>query len=149
MALAHRVQARNARLAVADVVGHQESPAGVHGCGGDQLTTLNETELGGAAADVDVEDAAARVKRAPCRARAVHRQHRLHVVAGGGADEFTALLGQHGRDGLAVFAAQGFTGQDHGAGVNLVGMQSTGFIGTLDDLRQCGRVDVGGAQVGR
>src|SRR5262249_23743692 len=52
---------------------------------------LDDTELGGAAADVDVEDTLALIVRQLRRARAVGRQHRFHVVPGGGGDEIAAL----------------------------------------------------------
>ena len=58
-------------------------------------------ELGGAAADIDVEDALALVVRHPRGARAVGGQHRFHVMAGGGADELAALLGEDAGDRLA------------------------------------------------
>ena len=54
-------------------------------------------------------------------AGAVARQHRLHVVAGGGGDEIAALLGQQAGDRLGVVAAQRLAGEDHHAGVDVLG----------------------------
>ena len=94
----------------------------------------DKRELGGAAADVDVEDVAVVVVRALGRAGAVGGEHRFHVVAGGGADELAAHLGEQLADRLRVLAPQRLAGQDHRAGVDLVGMHAGGDIGVLDDL---------------
>ena len=106
------------------VVDHLQPAADMHGRGGDDVAALDQRELGGAAADVDVEDALARLVRHPRRAGAVGREHRLHVMAGGGADELAALLGEQLRRCLRVLAPQRLAGEDHGAGVDLVRMQA-------------------------
>ena len=140
-----RVQARDAVLIVDD----DQAAPGVHGRRGAQFTVFDQPQLGGAAADVDVQDAALAVERAPRRARAVHRQHALHVVAGRGADELAALLGQHRSNGLAVFAPQRLAGEDDRAGVHLVRVQAGVGIGRLDERAQGPCVDQRLAQVGR
>ena len=150
MAAAGRIKPGDA----AGVVHHQQPAAQVDGGGGLQFALVDQAELAGAAADVDVEDSGRVVERAPRRARTVHRQHALHVVAGGGADELAALLGQDRCDRLRVLAPQGFAGEDHCAGVDVVGMQSGAGIRLLDDLPERRDVDqrvalVGGQRVRR
>ena len=61
------------------------------------------------------------------------------MVARRGADELAALLRQNARNGLRVFAPQGFAGEDHHAGVNGIRMQTRRLIGLVDDGAQ-GRV---------
>ena len=106
---------------LAAVVDHLQPAADVDGRGRDHAAVLDQRELGGAAADVDVEDALALVGRHARGARAVGRQHRLHVMAGGGGDEIAALLGQQAGDRLRVVAPQRLAGEDHHAGVDVRG----------------------------
>src|SRR5580692_4131617 len=54
-------------------------------------------------------------------------------LAGGGGDEFAALLGQDLGDALRVLAAQRLARKNNYAGVDLVGMQIGGVIGVVDD----------------
>ena len=115
----------------------------------DHLTMIDEAELGGAAADVDIENALAHFERGGSRSRAVGGQHRFHVVAGGRADELAALLRQHGRDGLRIFAAQRLAGEDHRPGIDIVGLHPGGIIGVLDDFSQRCIVDPRLARIGR
>ena len=98
---------------LAVLVDHLQPAADVDGRGRDHPAVLDQRELGGAAADVDVEDALALVGRDARGARAVGRQHRLHVMAGGGGDEIAALLGQQAGDRLRVVAPQRLAGEDH------------------------------------
>src|SRR5262249_56180824 len=74
----------------ADVVDHLQPAADVQRSGRGHVAVLDDTELGGAAADVDVEDALTLIVRQLRRTRAVGRQHQLHVVPGGGGDEIAA-----------------------------------------------------------
>ncbi len=85
---------------------------------------FDDRELGRAAADVEIEDAHALLARSQRRARAVGGEHRLHVMAGGGADEIAARLRKHRRDRLGVLAAQRLAGEDHRAGVDVLGLDS-------------------------
>ena len=130
-------------------VDHLQPPADMHGSGGGHKTLLDHAKLGRAAADVDIEDALALVVRHPGGARAVCRQQRFHVMTGGGADELAALLGEDFGNALGVLAPQRLAGQDHGAGVDLVGMKSRAGIGVVDDLAEAGIVDPLFALVGR
>ena len=86
--------------------------------GRDHFAVVEQAELGRAAADVDIEDALALVARHPRGAGTVSRQHRLHVVAGGGGDEFAALLGQDLGDALGVVAPERLAGEDDDAGID-------------------------------
>ena len=67
----------------------------MHGRGGDDLAVLDQAKFCGAATDIDVEDALVLVAGDARGAGTVGRQHRFHVMAGGGGDEFAALLGQN------------------------------------------------------
>ena len=106
-------------------------------------------KLGCAAADVDIEDALSFVVRHPRRAGAVGRQHRFHVMARSGGDEFAALLRQHSGDGFGILAPQRLAGQDHDAGIDVVGMDFRGVIGVVDDGAELGFVDALFAGIGR
>ena len=96
----------------------QQAPADRDRGGRDDLAVLDQGELGGAAADVDVEDRAPRVARERDGARAVRRQLAFHVMAGGGADEAAGLLREQVRDGARIVALDGLAGQDHGAAID-------------------------------
>ena len=133
----------------AALIHHLQSPADMDGRRRDHAALLQQRQLGGAAADVDVEDALALVGRDARCAGAIGRQHRLHVMAGGGADELAALLRQHSGDRLRVVASQRFAGQDHHAGVNVVRRDAGAAVGLLDDGAQRGVVDALFALVGR
>ncbi len=115
------------------VVDHLQSPADVNGGGRDDAALFQDGELGRAATDVDVEDALVLVVRDPRRARAVGRQHRLHVVAGSGGDEVAALLGQEPRDRLGVLAPQRLAGEDDHAGIDVLRLDAGSRVGLIDD----------------
>ena len=121
---------------------HLEPAADMHRRGGDDLAVLDHGELGGAAADVDVEDALALGARQRRGAGAVGGEHRLHVMAGGGADEVAALLGDDGGDRLRVLAPQRLAGEDHRAGVDRIRVDAGGSVGVVDDGAELGLVDV-------
>ena len=142
--LSRRIEAHD--LAVLD---HLQAAADMHGGGGDHLAVLDQAELCGAAADIDVEDALVLVAGNARGAGAVGRQHRFHVMAGGGGDEFAALLGQDLGDALRVLAAQRLAGQNDHAGVDIVGMQIGGVIGVVDDGAELFVVDALLALIGR
>ena len=111
---------------LAPLVHDLQPPADMHGRGGEHPAALDQRQLGGAAADIDVEDALALVMRHPRGARAVGGQHGFHVMAGGGADELAAALGEDAGDALRVLAAQRFAGEDDDAGVDVVGVHVRG-----------------------
>ena len=120
----------------AAIVDHQQAAAKVHRCGRTQLAVFDQTELGCPAANVDIQYARRFVIRAARRTRAVNSQHALHVVPCCCADELAALLGQHRRNGLTVFTTQRLAGQDHRAGIDVVGMHTGCRVGALDDFAQ-------------
>src|SRR5437773_893209 len=122
-------------------VDDQQPAPHVHGGGGDHFPPLDKGKLGRAAADVDVEYALSRVMGYAGGPRAEGREHRFHVVAGGRADEVPALLRENARDGLGVFAPQGFAGQDHYPGVDVVRVQPGIGKGPVDNGSQLGIVD--------
>ena len=78
-----------------------EAPADREGRGRDDLPLLAQGELGGPAADIDVEEHLVLGPREPDRARAVGGHDGFEVVPGRGADEFAALLGEQVGDGPA------------------------------------------------
>src|SRR5439155_3851800 len=132
-----RIQPHDAPLFIDD----QQPAPHVHGGGSDHLPPLDKGELGRAAADVDVEYALSRVVRYAGGPRAEGRKHRFHVVAGGGANEFPALLRKNACDGFGVFAPQSFAGQDHDPGVDVVRVQPGVGESPVDDGSQLGIVD--------
>ena len=91
VSLAGRVEADDPHV----LVDHLQAAADVDGGGDHHLAALDQTELGGAAADVDVEDAHLAFERGGGRAGAVGGQHGFHVMAGGGADEVAGGGRQH------------------------------------------------------
>src|SRR5712671_4665896 len=132
-----RIQPHDAPLFIDD----QQPAPHVHGGGSDHLPPLDKGELGGAAADVDVEYAFSRVMRYASGPRTEGRQHRFHVVAGCGADEFPALLGKNACDGFGVFAPQSFAGEDHDPCVDVVRVQPGVGESPVDDGSQLSIVD--------
>ena len=128
---------------------HLQPAADMHGCGSNHLAVLDQAEFGGAAADIDVEDALVLVAGDARGAGAVGRQHRFHVMAGGGGDEFAALLGQDLGDALRVLAAQRLARKNNHAGIDLVGMQAGRVIGVVDDGAELFVVDALLALIGR
>ena len=132
MVLAGRIQAHD----FARFIHHQQTAADMQGSGRLDLAAFDNGQLGGAAADINIEDPFAGLVRGARRARAIRCQHGFHVMACGGADELTALFGQDRRDRLRVLAPQRLTGQDHGTGVNVVGMQAGALVGLIDNGAQ-------------
>ena len=130
-------------------VDHLQTPADVDGSGRDHAAVLDQRELGGAAADVDVENALALVGRYARGARTIGRKHCLHVMAGGGGDEIAALLGQEARDRLRVFAPQCLAGEDHHARVDVCGRDGSLLVGIIDDGAEFDVVDTLLVLIGR
>jgi len=110
---------------------------------------LEQRQLGRAAADVDVEDARRALVGRPRGPRAVGGEHRLHVVAGGRADELAAELGEELADRLGVLAPQRFAGENHRAGIDVVRMQPGARVGGIDDRADRAFVDAALVEVGR
>jgi hypothetical protein len=81
--------------------------------------------------------------------RAVGGEHRLHVVAGGRADELAAELGEELADRLGVLAPQRFAGEDHRAGIDVVRMQPGAGVGGVDDRADRALVDAALVEVRR
>ena len=105
------LDAREARFGILD----DQPAADRDGGGRDDAAVLDQRELGGAAADVDVEQRRLVAARQRDGARAVRRHLAFHVMAGGGADETAGLLGEQVGDGARVVALDRFAGEDHGA----------------------------------
>ncbi len=142
---AGRIEAHDALLAI----DHQQAPADVHRGGGDHAPVLDQAKLGRAAADVHVENARLPVVRHARGSGAVGGEHRLHVVPRGRADEFAALLRDDPGDRFGVLAAQRFAGQNHHAGVDVVGVQPRAVVRVVDDRAEARLVDALLARVRR
>ena len=71
------------------------------------------------------------------------------MMARGGADEFAALLRQHAGNRLRVVAPQRLAGQDHHAGVDVVGCDGGRAVGLVNDGAKLRIVDALLALVGR
>lgn len=85
---------------------------------------VDHGELGGPAADVDVQHPAAVAPGPVHRTRPVRRQGRLHPVPGGGADEGAAVGGEQLGQGPRVAPPGRLAGQDDRAGVDVVAGQT-------------------------
>ena len=92
--------------------------------GGEDLPVLDQRELGGAAADIDIEQRDAVTARHRDRAGAVRRHLAFHVMPGRGADELAGFLREQVGDGARIGALDRLAGQDHGAGIDLVPLDS-------------------------
>ena len=128
--LARRIEAREAALRVDD----GQTPAEVDRGRVHDLPGLDDGQLRGAAADIDVEKRGAAIVRRLGGPRSVGREHRLHVVSGRRADELAPDLRQHVGNRLGILAPQRLAGEDHRAGVHVVRMHASGFVGRVDDL---------------
>ena len=126
---ARGIETREAAVAVDD----RETPAEMHRRRMDHVAALDERKLRRAAADVDVENRRAPRVRHFGRAGAVRREHRLHMVAGGGAHELAADLREHVGNRLRVLAPKRLAGEDHGSGVDVVRMQPAASYAVVDD----------------
>ena len=102
----------------------QEAAADRDGGGRHDRPVLDQRELGGAAPDIDIEEARGADVRQCDRARAVRRQLALHVMAGRGANEPAGLLREQLGNGARIAPLDGFAGQDHGAGVDVGGVDA-------------------------
>ena len=60
-------------------------------------------------------------------AGAIGRHQRFHIMAGRGAHELAAFLGEQIGDGAGIISLQRFAGQDNGAGVDVLRCQ-LGFL---------------------
>src|SRR5262245_15418712 len=97
-----------------------EQPAADMKCrGAEHTAAFGDGELGGAAADVDIEHSAlflCRVRHSP---GTMGGELRFEIVTGGGADEVTALCGEQIRDGPGVVPPDRFAGENDGSRVDV------------------------------
>jgi hypothetical protein len=110
---------------------------------------LDKGELRRAAADVDVEKRRRSIVRDLGGAGAIGGEHRLHMVPGRRANKLTAHLREDVGDRLGVLAAQRLAGEDHRAGVDLVGMHTGGLVCRVDDVTDPLIVDAILTEIGR
>ena len=123
------------------VFDHLQAATDMYRGGCDHLAVLDKAELGGAAADVDIENALSVVVRHPRGAGTVRRQHRLHVVPRSRGDELAALLGQDLGNALRIVAPERFTGENDDAGIDLVWRNARRDISVVDDGAELGIID--------
>ena len=127
----------------------QEAAADRDGDGRHDHAVLDQRELGRAASDIDIEEARRTAARQCHRARAVRRQLALHVMAGRSANEPAGLLREQLGDGARVAPLDGFAGQDHGAGVDVGGVDARIGVAAAEETRELVRVDRVVGKVGR
>ena len=99
------------------------------GRGGEDLALLDQRELGGAAADVDVEKCRAVTARQRDGAGAVRRHLAFHVVAGRGADEPAGFLREQIGDRARIVPLDRLAGEDDRAAVDVGGLE-VGIVGS-------------------
>ena len=113
------------------------------------VSMFDERQLRRAAADVDVQNRDAAIVRRLRRPGAVRGEHRLHMMPRGSANKFTAHFREHVRNRFRVFAAQRFASQDDCACVDVVRMDASRLIGSVDDAADGPIVDALFADVRR
>ena len=106
------------------VVGREQPAADREGRDAEDHAVVDQRELGGAAADVDMQHALVALLRQPHRARAVRGERAFELVAGGGADELAGLVGEQFVDRARVRPLDRLAGEDHGAAVDVARAQS-------------------------
>ena len=117
----------------AGVVEADEARADVDGGEVDHLAVGADRDLRGAAADVDVHHRRVVADRARDRAGAVGGHHGFQVVAGRDRDHLAGLAREQFADLAGIAPAHGDTGQDQGAGVDLVGIDLGVLVLALDE----------------
>src|SRR4029077_18247374 len=90
-------------------------------------------DCGGAAADIDVENATLSLSGEGDCAGAVGRKQRFEIVAGAGADKVATLRGEEIGDGPSVVSANRFAGENDGAGVHLPGSDFRFLISDVNE----------------
>ena len=132
----------------ADLIHNVEPPADVQRRRCNHVALLYEGELGGAPADVNIEKALVMiVGRLGCT-RPISREHRLHMVSGGGRYEVAALLRGKAGDRLGILSPQRLTREDHDAGIDFLRLYAGSFIGAIDYPAECDFIDAHVAGIG-
>ncbi len=117
--------------------------------GGENLAFLDQSELGGAAADIDIEHGVAIAARHRDGAGAVRRHLAFHMVAGGGADERSGYLRKQFGNRACVMPLDRLAGQDDGAGVDVVGIDLGEVVAAAEEFGEVVGVDGVVRQIGR
>jgi hypothetical protein len=126
-----------------------EAPANVQRRRRNHGAFIDNGELGGAAADVDVEDAFVLRMRELGSAGTIGGEHRLHVMACSRGDEIAALLGNKAGDCLGILPPQRFAGQNDDAGIDFIGIDAGVRVGAIDNAAKGCFVDALLAGIGR
>ena len=82
-------------------------------------------------------------------AGAVRRHLAFHVMAGGGADEGSGHFREQLGDGARVVPLDRLAGEDHGAGIDVVGIDLREVVAAAEELGEVVGVDGVVGQVGR
>ena len=114
-------------------IGRDQPAADRKGAEADDHAAVDQRQLGGAAADVDVQQAGVARLRQRHRAGTVGGEPAFELVAGGGANELAGLLGEQLVDGAGIAALDRLAGEDDGAGIDLILRQSGVAIAAADE----------------
>ena len=133
----------------AGLVLDDQAPADRDRDGGEDLAVLDQRELGGAAADIDIEHGVGVAARHRHGAGAVRGHLAFHVMAGGGADELAGHFREQLGDGARVVPLDRLAGQDDGAGIDVVGIDLREVVAAAEEFGEVVGVDGVVGQVGR
>ena len=106
-----------------------------------RMRPLSISELGGAAADIDVEQRRVVAARERDGARAVRRHLAFHVMSGRGTDELAGFLRKQVGDGAGVAALERLAGQDDGAAVDRLALDAGIGVAAADEAGELVDVD--------
>ena len=104
----------------ARLVGRDQPAADREGGNAQNFPPVDQRQFGGAAADIDMQDAGIALLRQPHRAGPVGGERAFELVAGGGADEFAGFRGEQFVDRPGIVPLDRLAGEDHGATVDIV-----------------------------
>ena len=125
----------------ARLVARDEPAADGEGGNAHEHAVVDQGELGGAAADVDVEHAGAALLGQLHRAGAVGGECAFELVAGGGADELAGFRGEQFVDRLGVPALDRLAGEDHRAAIDIVALETRLAVALRDERAERGGID--------
>ncbi len=131
-----RLDAREAGLVVLD----DQPAADRNGAGCEDAAVLDEGELGGSAADIDVEHGCIAAARQRDGTGSVCRHLAFHMVARGGADELAGFFREQVGNGARIAALECLAGEDDGAAVDRLALDPGEGVATADEA--CELVDV-------
>ena len=111
------------------------------GAEADDHAAVDQRQLGGAAADVDMQETCVARFRERHRAGAVGGEPTFELVAGSGADELAGFRGEQLVDGAGIGALDRLAGEDDGAGIDLILRQAGIAIAAPNEFTERRRID--------